>query len=236
MAEDSSAAAFVLQMRTRRRAGTRRRVLTSPTLSEVRMANSRLCSIPDCGKPHKGRGYCQAHLVRLRKKGSPMDHVPVREMGKTERFIEEVSREPDTDQCIEWPYAKDAVGRGWGRYRGRHILASRAVCIEAHGSPPTDLHEAAHSCGNGHMGCVNPHHLRWATRKENEADKLMHGTRLRGEHVKNFVLTDIQCAEIRSLRGKLPQSKIAKMYGVTQQHICAVQIGRFRAEPTPRGD
>lgn len=31
-----------------------------------------ICSIEDCGKPHKGHGYCKLHLARLRKYGDPL--------------------------------------------------------------------------------------------------------------------------------------------------------------------
>lgn len=196
------------------------------------MANLRLCSIPECGKPHKGRGYCQAHLVRLKKTGSVRAEIPIKEMGKTEKFIISVSSIEYTDRCITWPYATDPMGRGIGTYKSRTILASRAVCTEAHGDPPSESHEAAHNCGNADIGCVNPHHLRWKTHTENEADKLAHGTSLNGERMSNHVLTDADCEEIRSLRGKMPQTEIAAIYGVSQQHISAVQTGRFRSEKT----
>lgn len=35
------------------------------------MANPRLCSIPDCGKPHRARGYCGKHLMRVYAHGDP---------------------------------------------------------------------------------------------------------------------------------------------------------------------
>jgi hypothetical protein len=31
----------------------------------------RTCSMPDCEKPHKGRGFCEMHLLRWRKYGDP---------------------------------------------------------------------------------------------------------------------------------------------------------------------
>ena len=36
------------------------------------MANPKLCSIPDCGKPHLARGYCKSHYVRLCKYNDPL--------------------------------------------------------------------------------------------------------------------------------------------------------------------
>lgn len=52
---------------------------------------------------------------------------------------------------------------------------SRVVCERVNGPAPTEKHETAHGCGNS--WCVNKRHLRWATHIENEADKLIHGTR-----------------------------------------------------------
>jgi hypothetical protein len=52
-------------------------------------------------------------------------------------------------------------------------LMSRLVCEETHGLPPTPKHDAAHKTRSGCLGklCVNPWHIRWATRSENERDK-----------------------------------------------------------------
>lgn len=36
------------------------------------MAQSRLCSIPGCGKPVFGHGWCSAHYSRWRRKGTPL--------------------------------------------------------------------------------------------------------------------------------------------------------------------
>jgi hypothetical protein len=36
------------------------------------MATKRLCSIPDCDKPSRNRGFCQSHYHRLRRYGDPL--------------------------------------------------------------------------------------------------------------------------------------------------------------------
>jgi hypothetical protein len=36
------------------------------------MAHNRICSIPDCGKPVKTRGYCPLHYHRLWRHGDPL--------------------------------------------------------------------------------------------------------------------------------------------------------------------
>lgn len=36
------------------------------------MANSRICVVDGCGKPHEARGYCQGHYVRWKTHGDPL--------------------------------------------------------------------------------------------------------------------------------------------------------------------
>jgi hypothetical protein len=71
------------------------------------------------------------------------------------------------DECLLWPFARTLNGYGQVLFEGRQTRAHRAICILAHGEPPFDGAEATHSCANGHLGCVNPKHLRWKTHHEN---------------------------------------------------------------------
>jgi hypothetical protein len=92
------------------------------------------------------------------------------------------------------------------------------------GPSPTPRHEAAHSCGNGHLGCVSPRHLSWKTHKENMADKVQHGTLSRGERIRNSKLTE---SAVRSMKqsGFADIKGLAKTYGVCRQTIEAVKHG-----------
>lgn len=58
-------------------------------------------------------------------------------------------------------------------------LVHRLVCAAFHGPQPSSAHEVAHGDGDGH----NNHkgNLRWATKAENEADKVGHGTARAGK-------------------------------------------------------
>jgi HNH endonuclease len=130
----------------------------------------------------------------------------------------------DTDDCIVWPFTKDPRGYGWisvGSSNSKWV--HRWVCEQAHGAPQGRM-DAAHNCGN--HSCINPRHLRWATRKDNEADKLLHGTQSRGERHGNHRLTEAEVKEIYALRGVVSGVEIAARYGVHKQTIYDIHTGR----------
>ena len=139
------------------------------------MAAKSICSIDGCDKPRESRGWCANHNRRWVKYGDPLGGRP--SPGEGPRFYQDVVLPyADKDSCLAWPFGRTSKGYGKIWVDGKTHLVSRLACAHAHGEAPTLTHEAAHSCGKGHEGCVNPHHLRWATRTENFADKIIHGT------------------------------------------------------------
>lgn len=186
-------------------------------MTAIDIAEHVRCSVDGChGNSHWSnngvRGWCPAHYQRWRKYGDPLSGRT--SLGALSAFLEQALGS-DTDQCINWPFVRNSKGQGQIRLNGRAQYASRVVCERAHGAPPTSLHEAAHSCGNGHLGCVNPRHLRWATRSENHADKLIHGTHNRGERHNMVKLTEAEVIEIRWRAGAgESQRALARAYGV----------------------
>lgn len=100
------------------------------------------------------------------------------------------------------------------------------MCILAHGEPHAENLEAAHYCGKGHEGCVNPKHLRWATASENQMDRVAHGTSNRGERQWMAKLTEEKVREIRLLARVMSARRVARMFGITHSHVQDIVAGR----------
>lgn len=181
-----------------------------------------ICTIDGCSKPRFNRGLCVAHFTRWKRHGDPLGgRTPV---GEARKWVQEVALAHQGDECLTWPFNK-GDGHGQIKIDGKNMPANRYVCTLAHGEPPTPGHEAAHSCGKGHLGCVNKGHLSWKTRAENFADKLIHGTHNRGERNHCSKLTEPEVREILALRGEVPQSQIAEKFGVAFQTISKIHNG-----------
>lgn len=178
------------------------------------MADKSICSVEGCGKAVKARGWCNAHHKRWMRHGDPLrGGTP---QGDPLKFLRSLAVCAPTSHCVTWPYARLPNGYGHLWVDGVDTLASRYVCELVNGPSPSEVHEAAHSCGRGHEGCVNPHHLDWKTPVENQADKLIHGTHNRGERCPTAKLTEKEVKEILSLKGKLLGREVGEIYGVTR--------------------
>lgn len=185
------------------------------------MAEPRLCSIPNCGKPRFRRGWCSAHYTRWRSHDDPLAGRTFR--GEPLRFLKEKVLICATDDaCLIWPYGRNDKGYAQAWIDGRLRLVSRVVCDHTHGPPPSPKHEAAHSCGRGHLGCVASSHLSWKTSSENQADKIIHGTTNRGKKHKDAKLTENNVRAIRSLRGVLSFVQIASRFGVSKGAVADI--------------
>jgi hypothetical protein len=179
-----------------------------------------VCEVESCSEPVYGKNLCRKHYGRLRRHGNPTGGRTSR--GTAGRFYREEVIPCTSHECLVWPFARTRHGYGKMRQDGKAVSVSRQACEEVHGPPPTPKHEAAHSCGKGHEGCVNPKHLYWATREENLADTLEHGTRNRGERHGHSKLTEAEVRQIRGLRGKKSQEELAALFGVSRANIHAI--------------
>lgn len=99
-----------------------------------------------------------------------------------------------------------------------HVL----ICRIFHGPKPSPRFHAAHRDGN----FLNNHadNLRWATPEENQADRVLHGTDIRGEHVHLAKLTDRDIPIIRRLRElHVPHRVIAHAFQVDANAINLIE-------------
>lgn len=180
------------------------------------MADKALCTIEGCRNPVTKKLMCNAHYLRSYRHGDP-HHKTRADNGEPSRWLRS-HMDHDGAGCLTWPFAKGRDGRG----RIQNDVspqAHRAMCILVHGDPPSERHEAAHSCGKGHEACVHPRHLRWATPVENTADQVVHGTLCRGEGKASAKLNEGDVRDIRGLKGRYSQRAIGEMFGVDGETV-----------------
>lgn len=110
---------------------------------------------------------------------------------------------------------------------GKRIFkAHRLVCEAFHGPAPEGKPEVAHCDGNR----ANNHYtnLRWASRQENDRDRVDHGTDPTGERNPRAILTWELVREIRSRfdgsRGQI--AALAAEYGLSKGGMAMVCYGR----------
>lgn len=119
-------------------------------------------------------------------------------------------KEHQGDDCVIWPFRSSDNGRALFFHNGKSFWAHRLMCQMAHGPAPEDRPLAAHECGKGNEGCVNPRHLSWKSHSGNQLDRARHGTASTGSRLN---LTVDQIADIRAKFGIFTQTELAEMYG-----------------------
>jgi hypothetical protein len=132
----------------------------------------------------------------------------------------------DGEDCLIWPFSKDNRGYAQLAYKGKVRRGHRVICEFVNGPPPTRLHQAAHNCGKGNLGCVHPKHVEWKTATENQLDRRRHGTHGCGAGKRGSV-TPEQVREIRALKGELTQRALAERYGISDATVRGIQTGRW---------
>ncbi len=193
-------------------------------LQEVHsMGASRFCSVDGCEKGIVARSFCELHYRRFKRAGDPLKGKNTH--AELMAFYENVVLKHVGDECLIWPFGRYSNGYAQMTLKGKPGVVSRFVCIEENGAPPTQEHEAAHSCGKGHLGCVSRRHLRWATSAENKADRVEHGTSNRGMRNGGCRLTQDQVSLIFRLEGVRSSSQLAIEFGVSRTTIRKIHRG-----------
>jgi len=188
------------------------------------MPNQTSCKVEGCLSHSRARGFCEAHYSRWYRHGDPRGGRPTKKGEPMQWMKEHISH--TGNECLTWPFATLSNGYGEISRNGSTMGTHRLMCELAHGLAPTEDHQAAHSCGNGHLGCVNPRHLRWATSAENLSDRASHGTLNRGVRNGKAILSEDQVREIKKLKGTLSERKIAALFNVSRATVNFILSGR----------
>lgn len=123
-------------------------------------------------------------------------------------------------ECVEWPRSVGSAGYGKLCFKYRDYSAHR-VSYQIHKGEIPDGMMVLHDpevCNN--RKCVNPNHLRLGTPGENQRDRRIAGTDIRGERVAGAKLEAGDVLEIRRLRkAGATEMELAKRYGVHRTSI-----------------
>jgi len=106
---------------------------------------------------------------------------------------------------------------------------NRLVCEAFHGPAKyPSIMDAAHK--NGYRTVNRPTNLRWATKKENEADKAEHGTKVCGERHPRALFTQAQVDGMRAQYARNPTgatiARLAEAFDVGKLTIRNIVTGR----------
>lgn len=113
-----------------------------------------------------------------------------------------------------------------------HITAHRLVAELFVGPPPSDNAEVAHRDGSR----LNAHHsnLRWATRKSNNDDRVVHGTSARGEGNPRAKITEADALAIRREYREIKRpgsgrqvSELEARYGLHRSTVTRIAKGQY---------
>lgn len=101
----------------------------------------------------------------------------------------------------------------------KRMSIHRLVAFAFIGDQPSSLHEVAHNDGTRHNNHFS--NLRWCTRKDNHADKKIHGTQQHGSNNPNSKLTEEDVLNIRT--SNMKNIDLAKKYKVHHQTISNIK-------------
>jgi hypothetical protein len=122
--------------------------------------------------------------------------------------------------CLYWNGKPNNYGYGQVRWNKRHGLAHRIVFWLVNGEIPEGA-MVLHRCDN--RMCVNPEHLYLGDNAQNVADMMERGRSCKGRERPRRLSPD----DVRSIRqSPKPGVELAREYGVSEQHISMIKVGR----------
>ena len=127
------------------------------------------------------------------------------------------------------PYAQKKTGylsvQLYSNGKSKNYLVHRLVLETFIGPCPAGM-EGCHGPDHNPANC-NLDNLRWDTKKNNQADRLLNGTHLRGQNNRLAKLTDAQARIVRELAGTgLDCVVIGRMFNVSRYVVNRVVLGK----------
>lgn len=114
-------------------------------------------------------------------------------------------------ECWVWLRWKNKKGYGKTSLDGKTRWAHRVYYELIKGVELTRGKQLDHMCEN--ESCVNPDHLRIVTNLQNQKYRAK--------------MTEKVAKEIKALKGKLSERKIAAKYGISRRYVRDIQAGRI---------
>ena len=183
------------------------------------------CRVQGCERRSKARGLCGTHWTRWRKYGEEGLSAPVKAtQGQALAFLRQAIS-TETNECVIWPFSKGRLGYGKVYYEGRDMLAHRLALLLHCGPPPSESMHVAHdpvACTS--PSCINPAHLRYATARENCADKRVSGTLAEGDKAGT---AKIGLEEVKAILADSGTYRdIAERFGVSRSTVGDIKNGK----------
>lgn len=124
--------------------------------------SNRTCAVDECSNEYYCRGWCQMHYRRWLKDGSPGQLEPLRKRRSQGWPVKRIQ------SCLVWQGSLDTHGYGKIEVHGKTWLVHRYIFTQSNGEIPPGM-LVDHLCHT--RACVEPSHLRLATRQQNNANR-----------------------------------------------------------------
>lgn len=156
--------------------------------------------------------------------GDPLGFIEVSSLGNVRTWLQRVGGQKPGKRGMSPKLLKKQFADGYFRFgiyrngKTKNYQLNRVICETFHGPPPSSVHQAAHN--NGDAADNRASNLRWATAKENAADRVAQGKQVRKEKCHFSRATETQVEAIRKEYDKgISAYRLAAISGLSRRTI-----------------